>query len=279
LIHGLSQKLSARSNKELTAPLQTLTFGDDNHILTLLDFVLMSSVLIIDDDQDLCDMVVRLLSREGYSVEQCTDSEGGLRAALSGNYDVVLLDIMMPRLDGLQFLRNLRAKSQVHVIMLTAKGEEIDRVVGLELGADDYLLKPFYSRELIARIRAVLRRSRTKEMRPADEIPVLELDDLSLDPTARTVTCSGVPIDVTTAEFDVLHMLLADAGKIVSRDRLARALGRNLGVFDRAIDMHISNLRKKLGQLPQNEERIRTVRNAGYLYAGPRAMRRLQELR
>jgi two-component system response regulator CpxR len=239
----------------------------------------MSSVLIIDDDQDLCDMVVRLLSREGYSVEQCTDSERGLRAALSGNYDVVLLDIMMPRLDGLQFLRNLRAKSQVHVIMLTAKGEEIDRVVGLELGADDYLLKPFYSRELIARIRAVLRRSRTKEMRPADEIPVLELGDLSLDPTARIVTCSGVPIDVTTAEFDILHMLLADAGKIVSRDRLARALGRNLGVFDRAIDMHVSNLRKKLGPLPQSEERIRTVRNAGYLYAGPRAMRRLQELR
>jgi two-component system response regulator CpxR len=182
---------------------------------------------------------------------------------------------MMPNLDGLQLLRNLRTKSQVHVIMLTAKGEEIDRVVGLELGADDYLLKPFYSRELIARIRAVLRRSRTKEARPADETPVLEFGDLSLDPVARAVICGGVPIDLTTAEFDVLHMLLTDAGKIVSRDRLARALGRNLGVFDRAIDMHISNLRKKLGPLPQGDERIRTVRNAGYLYAGLRSMRRL----
>jgi two-component system response regulator CpxR len=236
----------------------------------------MSSVLVIDDDQDLCDMVVRLLTREGYSVEQCTDGERGLRAALSGNYDVVLLDIMMPNLDGLQLLRNLRTKSQVHVIMLTAKGEEIDRVVGLELGADDYLLKPFYSRELIARIRAVLRRSRTKEVRPADEIPVLEFGDLSLDPVARAVICGDVPIDLTTAEFDVLQMLLTDAGKIVSRDRLARALGRNLGVFDRAIDMHISNLRKKLGPLPQGDERIRTVRNVGYLYAGLRSMRRLR---
>jgi two-component system response regulator CpxR len=232
----------------------------------------MPSVLVIDDDQDICDMVVRLLSREGYCVEQCTDSERGLRAALSGNYDVVLLDIMMPKLDGLRLLGDLRAASQVHVIMLTAKGEEVDRVVGLELGADDYLSKPFYSRELIARIRAVLRRSRKKESRPADEIPVLELGDLSLDPVARAVICKGDPVDLTTAEFDVLHVLVADAGKIVSRDRLARALGRNLGVFDRAIDMHISNVRKKLGPLTQGEERIRTVRNAGYLYAGLRSM-------
>jgi two-component system response regulator CpxR len=235
----------------------------------------MPSVLVIDDDQDICDMVVRLLSREGYSVDQCTDSERGLRAALSGSYDVVLLDIMMPKLDGLQLLGGLRAKSQVHVIMLTAKGEEVDRVVGLELGADDYLSKPFYSRELIARIRAVLRRSRPKEARSADEIPILELGDLSFDPVARTVICKGVPVDLTTAEFDVLQALLTDAGKIVSRDRLARALGRNLGVFDRAIDMHISNLRRKLGPLKQGEERIRTVRNAGYLYAGLRSMRRI----
>src|SRR5262245_2258952 len=120
----------------------------------------MASVLIIDDDQELCEMVVRLLSSEGYGVDHCTAAEGGFSAALSQRYDVVLLDVMMPRLDGLQLLRELRAKSQVHVIMLTAKGEEIDRVLGLELGADDYLAKPFYSRELIARIRAVLRRSR-----------------------------------------------------------------------------------------------------------------------
>jgi len=233
----------------------------------------MPSVLIIDDDQELCDMVVPLLSREGYSVEKCTEAEKGFAAALSGNYDVVLLDIMMPRLDGFQLLRDLRVKSQVHVIMLTAKGEEVDRVVGLELGADDYLPKPFFSRELIARIRAVLRRARTDDLKSTRQ-PVLEIGDLSLDPEARTINRRGVPLDLTTAEFDVLHMLLIDAGKIVSRERLARVLGRNLGIFDRTIDMHISNLRKKLGVLPQGAERIRTVRNAGYLYANPRAPKR-----
>ena len=231
----------------------------------------MPSVLIIDDDQELCDMVVRLLSKEGYAVAKCTDGAGGLRAALSAKYDVILLDIMMPELDGLQLLRELRAKSQVHVIMLTAKGEEIDKVIGLELGADDYLPKPFYSRELIARIRAVLRRSRPVGLNAAAENPVLEVGDLSLDPTGRTVARSGEPVSLTTAEFDVLQVLLTEAGKIVSRDRLAKVLGRNLGVFDRAIDMHISNLRKKLGALPHGAERIRTVRNAGYLYASPRA--------
>jgi two-component system response regulator CpxR len=231
----------------------------------------MPSVLIIDDDQDLCDMVVRLLAKEGYEVAKCTDAVGGLGAALSAEYDVILLDIMMPGLDGLQLLRELRAKSQVHVIMLTARGEEIDRVVGLELGADDYLPKPFYSRELIARIRAVLRRPRTAEPKAGDDKPVLKVGDLSLDPSGRTVTRGGTPVNVTTAEFDVLQELLAHAGKIVSRDRLAKVLGRNLGVFDRAIDMHISNLRKKLGPLSDGAERLRTVRNAGYLYVSPRA--------
>lgn len=158
--------------------------------------------------------------------------------------------------------------------MLTAKGEEIDRVLGLELGADDYLLKPFYSRELIARIRAVLRRSRPVDVKATDDSPILDLGDLSLAPVTRAVTCGDLPLDLTTAEFDVLHTLVNDVGKIVSRDRLARALGRNLGVFDRAIDMHISNLRKKLGPLPNGDERIRTVRNAGYLYAGIRSVKR-----
>src|SRR5215471_8696603 len=229
----------------------------------------MPSVLIIDDDQELCDMVVRLLSSEGYPVDQCTDPEAGFSAALSGDYDVVLLDVMMPRLDGLQLLRELRAKSQVHVVMLTAKGEEVDRVVGLELGADDYLPKPFFTRELIARIKAVLRRSRLHDGKAARQ-PVLEIGDLSLDPEGRTISRAGMPLDLTTAEFDVLQMLLIDAGKIVSRERLAQVLGRNLGIFDRTIDMHISNLRKKLAALPQVGERIRTVRNAGYLYANPR---------
>src|SRR5260370_26341978 len=143
----------------------------------------MSSVLIIDDDQELCEMVVRLLTSEGHSVAKCVDAEAGFSAALSGKYDVVLLDVMMPRLDGLQLLRDLRTRSDVHVIMLTAKGEEIDRVVGLELGADDYLAKPFYSRELMARIRAVLRRSRTAETK-ATENPPLAVGHLCLADSA-----------------------------------------------------------------------------------------------
>jgi DNA-binding response OmpR family regulator len=231
----------------------------------------MPSVLIIDDDRELCEMVVRLLSAEGYGADHCTEPDRGISAALKGNYDVVLLDVMMPKLDGFQLLRDLRAKSNVHVIMLTAKGEEIDRVVGLELGADDYLAKPFYSRELIARIRAVLRRSRGQGAKSTDDKPVLHVGDMTLDEAARSVTLGGTPVELTTAEFDVLKVLITDAGKIVSRDRLAKVLGRNLGVFDRTIDMHVSNLRKKLGPLPQGVERIRTVRNAGYLYANPRA--------
>ena len=235
--------------------------------------MLMPSVLIIDDDRELCDMVVRLLKREGYAVEQCSDGSRGLSAALSGRFEVVLLDIMMPGIDGLHLLRELRAKSQVHVIMLTAKGEEIDRVVGLELGADDDLAKPFYSRELIARIRAVLRRARSSEPGALEQKPVWEVGDLTVDAASRTVLLSGNPVELTTAEFDVLQVLVAQVGKIVSRDHLAKVLGRNLGVFDRAIDMHISNLRKKLGTLPNGVERIRTVRNAGYLYASTRGIR------
>jgi DNA-binding response OmpR family regulator len=155
----------------------------------LVNFVLMPSVLIIDDDQELCDMVVRLLSSEGYPVDQCTDPEAGFSAALSGKYEVVLLDVMMPRLDGLQLLRELRAKSQVHVIMLTAKEEEIDRVLGLELGADDYLAKPFYSRELIAQIRAVVRRARA--LGSTEESPIVRVGDLNLDPAARPLVAAG----------------------------------------------------------------------------------------
>lgn len=232
----------------------------------------MTSVLIIDDDKDFCDMVARLLAREEFVVEKCSQSDEGLQRALSQDFDVILLDVMMPRLDGLDVLRALRAKSGVHVIMLTAKGDEIDRVVGLELGADDYLPKPFNSRELIARIRAVLRRSRAG-VRTASGTAVVRVGDVLLDPSARTVLRHDKQIDLTTAEFDLLQVLLVEAGKIVAREQLAKVLGRNLGVFDRAIDMHISNLRRKLGPSNDGTERIRTVRNAGYLYAKPRSSR------
>jgi len=233
----------------------------------------MVSVLIIDDDRDFCLMLSKLLVQEGYHVVACADARQGLEAALSEPHDIVLLDIMMPDLDGLELLRRLRARSNVHVIMLTAKGDELDRVVGLELGADDYLSKPFHPRELIARIRAVLRRT-TKSGESKNDDP-LRIGDLELDSGARTVRVRDSAVSLTSAEFDVLYALLEEAGRIVSREKLAIVLGRNLGVFDRTIDMHVSNLRRKLGLPADGSERIRTVRNAGYLYAKPKHANRV----
>lgn len=229
----------------------------------------MTSILIIDDDRDFCEMMSRVLSQEGFEVEHCVDPERGLAEIGSKQFDIVLLDIMMPKMDGLSVLRSLRSKSDVHVIMLTAKGDDVDRIVGLELGADDYLPKPFNSRELIARIRALLRRTR-----PASQERVLEVGDIELNDETRSVFRRGEPIDLTTSEFDLLKILLENAGNVVGREDLAKILGRNLGVFDRAIDMHVSNLRRKLGVLSDGTARIRTVRNAGYLYARARARRK-----
>jgi len=233
----------------------------------------MASVLIIDDDRDFCSMLSKLLTQESYRVVVCRDPKQGLEAAVAEPHDIVLLDIMMPDLDGLELLRRLRAKSNVHVIMLTAKGEEMDRVVGLELGADDYLGKPFHPRELIARIRAVLRRT-LKSADTKDE-GALRIGDLQLDSGARTVKVGDAAITLTSAEFDVLYALLQEAGRIVSREKLAAVLGRNLGVFDRTIDMHVSNLRRKLGLPSDGSERIRTIRSAGYLYAKPKHANRV----
>ena len=236
----------------------------------------MPRVLIIDDDQELCSMLSRSLTREGLAVDATFSGDQGLQRALVGNYDLILLDVMLPGIDGFEVLRRLRAKSDVYVLILTARGDDIDRIVGLEIGADDYLAKPFNTRELLARVRAILRRARSADQTHSINGPteMMKVGDLELDSRARTVLRDNQIVDFTSTEFDVLGVLLCSAGRIVSRDQIAQAvLGRTLAPFERTIDMHISKLRMKLGSLPDGRGRITTVRSAGYLYAVPSAPR------
>lgn len=227
----------------------------------------MDSILIIDDDTDLCDLLNDLLTRDGFRVGAVHNGPEGVEQAISGRYALAVLDVMLPGFNGFEVLRRIRAVSRIPVLMLTARGEDVDRIVGLEIGADDYLPKPFNPRELIARIRAVLRRMEAGP-RPQPETGRLIVDDLELVPGTRSVRCAGQQVELTSVEFSILETLLRQAGKVVSRDDLARqALGRDASVYDRSIDVHMSSLRKKLGQRPDKLERIKTVRNIGYLYS------------
>ncbi len=224
----------------------------------------MTRVLIVDDDSELCDLLSRQLSGEGFEVATAADGPTGLEAALEGSADAVVLDVMLPGMDGFEVLRRLRAASEVPVLMLTARGEDVDRIVGLEMGADDYLPKPFNPRELVARLRAILRRSRASGTDPGG---AMVLGDLVLDPGARTVHRDGEEINLTGLEFSLLEELVRRAGSVATREHLYReVLGRRPSPFDRALDAHISALRKKLGPLPDGGERIKTVRGVGYLY-------------
>lgn len=233
----------------------------------------MTRVLIVDDDSELCDLLSRQLAGEGFEVATAGDGPSGLEAALEGAADAVVLDVMLPGMDGFEVLRRLRASSEVPVLMLTARGEDVNRIVGLEMGADDYLPKPFNPRELVARLRAILRRSRGSA---TDAGVVMTVGDLTLDPGARTVRRSGEAIDLTGLEFSLLEELVRHAGRVATRDHLYReVLGRRPSAFDRALDAHISALRKKLGPLPDGGERIKTVRGVGYLYVRPAAERGL----
>ncbi len=226
----------------------------------------MPRILIIDDDRDLAAMLADYLRPEGFVVEVAHEGEEGLRQALAIEYGLVILDVMLPRVSGFDVLRRLRAQSQCPVIMLTARGEEIDRIVGLEIGADDYLAKPFSARELLARMNAILRRTRTDANATPDD--VLAIGDVVLDARARTVRHLGRLVDLTSLEFDVLNALLVSAGHLVSREALFRTLlQRDYSVFDRSIDNHVSALRRKLGAQVGGTERIKSVRNAGYVYA------------
>jgi len=227
----------------------------------------MSRVLIVDDDQELVSLFQRFLHNEGFQVAAVFDHRSGLDAALSGDYDVVILDVMLPGGSGFELLKSLRAHSRVPVILLTARGESVDRILGLEIGADDYVPKPFDPRELVARIRAVLRRSLGSHGEAAAD-ESLTVGDISLALFSRTAVCNGLPVELTGAEFNMLELLLRRAGMVVTREELAQAaLGRPLSAFDRSVDVHVSRLRKKLGFVPNGEERIRPVRGIGYFYA------------
>jgi DNA-binding response OmpR family regulator len=220
---------------------------------------------MIDDDVALTDSLRRLLAMDGFRLEAVHHAEEGLTRALEDKHALVILDIMLGDGDGRQLLRRIRSSSEIPVIMLTARGDDKDRISGLEAGADDYLPKPFNPRELIARMRAVLKRRRPAPLPPT----TLVIGDVAVRTSTRQVLLRGEPVDVTGTEFDVLVLLMQSAGQILSREQLAKvALGRTLGVFDRSIDNHVSNLRKKLGPLDGDVERIRSVRGSGYVYAG-----------
>jgi two-component system response regulator CpxR len=229
----------------------------------------MERILIIDDDHELCELLNDYLSNEGFDVEMVHQGDQGASKALAETYALVILDVMLPGMNGFDVLRKIREESKVPVIMLTARGDDIDRIVGLEMGADDYLSKPFNPRELVARIRAVHRRLEPIEQEVSVEKRATELKvgDVVLSTTNRTVKRAGEVVELTSVEFTLLEVFLSCAGEVISRDDLTeKVLGRKLTAYDRSIDVHVSALRKKLGS-NDNSERIKTVRGVGYLYS------------
>ena len=220
------------------------------------------TLLLVDDDAELCGLMVDFFSQHGFRVESAYDGRRGLARALEGSFDLVLLDVMLPGLDGFEVLHQLRRQTSVPVIMLTARTEQADRISGLNAGADDYLPKPFGPEELLARIRAVLRRSSQGRLQPAT---VLEGGSLRLDPNSRRVWRDTTQLDLTSIEFEILSLLMRSAGRSVSRDEIAGILyHREAMPYERAIDVHVSHLRKKLEQ--GGHSMIRTVRGVGYLF-------------
>ncbi len=232
----------------------------------------MEPVLLVDDDIELCSMLEDYLARHGFAVTTEHHGELGLHRALTGEFAIVLLDVMLPGLDGFEVLRRLRTSSQVNVLLLTARGDDVDRIVGLEIGADDYLPKPFNPRELLARIRAILRRSAAAK--PAkgakNAIKHLSVGAIELDTGARTATCNGVELDLTNVEFELLGALMEAPGQILTREHLTEAvLERRFNPFDRSLDMHISRLRRKMDDAADVGDQIKTIRSAGYQLAVP----------
>jgi two-component system response regulator CpxR len=208
----------------------------------------------------------------GYAVEAAHNGPAGLEMILKGDYHAVILDVMMPKMDGFEVLKRLRRESDVPVLMLTARGEETDRIVGLEMGADDYLPKTFSSRELLARLRAVTRRYINSEHRTviSEKAALLVSGDLTINSSARTAHLGTKSLSLTPIEFDLLLSLARSAGRVLSRDQLLDAVaGRSYEVFDRSVDVHISSLRRKLGENPRHPKFIQTVRSAGYMFKGP----------
>lgn len=227
-------------------------------------------ILLVDDDQELCELLVRYLQREGIEVDQVHTGADGLRQAFACPYDAMVLDVMMPGVTGLEVLTELRKKSQLPVIMLTAKGDEMDRIVGLEIGADDYLPKPCNPRELIARLRAVLRRAQSEPTTKNSD--VVRIDELEIDHSQHHVLKNNELLELTVTEYNILNTLVSHLGSVVEKNQLAEeAMSRSLTLFDRSLDMHLSNLRKKLGVHDDGQARIKTIRGVGYMYVTAQA--------
>ncbi len=228
------------------------------------------SILIIDDDEKLCRLVQEYLGAMGYHVESAHTGIEGLKMAMRGDFHAVILDVMLPEMDGFEVLGKLRAQSSVPVLMLTSRGDETDRIVGLEIGADDYLPKTFSTRELLARLRAVVRRSHMTVTPGEDGGKNMKFGDLSLNEDAYEAFLEGKRLDLTPIEYQLLRCLTKAKGRALTREQLLDAVtDRNFEVFDRSIDMHISSLRGKLGDDPRNPRFIRTVRGVGYLFLPP----------
>ena len=228
----------------------------------------MERVLVVDDDVELCDLIAEYLRPEGFEVQAVHDGETGLERALAGDADLVVLDMMLPGISGLDVLRKLRERSRLPVLILTARGQDVDRIVGLEIGADDYLGKPFNPRELLARIRAILRRTKTGP--GTGEPKKVAIGDVEMDLGARTVRKAGEGVELTSLEFNLLEKLMTQAGDVVTREQIAQEiLGRRFVAYDRSIDMHVSKLRRKLGRYADGEERIKSIRGVGYVYTLP----------
>lgn len=234
----------------------------------------MDQILIVDDDIELCGLVQEYLTSEGFTLQAVHDGEAGLQKALTNEFALVILDVMLPGINGFEVLRRIRSVSKVPVLLLTARGEDVDRIVGLEIGADDYLPKPFNPRELVARIRAILRRA--KPPKAGEAVPeILSVGDVELDPATRSVTRDGQPVELTSVEFNLLEVLLREAGRVVTRERLVNAvLSRKFMPFDRSIDMHVSKVRRKLGDSDESGDHIKTIRGVGYMFARPSKARK-----
>jgi two-component system response regulator CpxR len=229
----------------------------------------MSRLLVIDDDNEFCAMLAEYLEPEGFAVTTALNGAQGLEQAFATEYDLILLDINLPGMNGFEVLRGLRSQLDTPVLVLSERSEEIDRVVGLELGADDYLPKPFSPREFLARARAILRRTkdRPERMRASPDGKIV-VGDIEMDALARIVRRGGKRLELTSVEFSILEMLLRSAGHVVTREQLTRnVLGRPLVAYDRCVDVHLSNLRRKLGRKIAGNDRIKTVRGIGYIYA------------
>jgi two-component system, OmpR family, response regulator CpxR len=222
-----------------------------------------SNILIVDDDTELTDLLVQYLEPEGFNVYCVHDGENAVKKALNQPFDAIILDVMLPKLNGFEVLKAIREHLETPVLMLTARGDDIDRIVGLEIGADDYLPKPCNPRELVARLRAILRRTQ----KIPTQRPVIDHQGIVVDCSKRLATQHGAPIVLTNAEFNILEMLIKSPGQAFSKEELTEyALGRKYTAYDRSIDVHISNLRNKLGDNQEGEPLVKTVRGFGYMF-------------